>query len=274
MKVGVLTNVKTSTPTRMTMQMLCLKNADTLRAKRWGWCVAAALLSQAQLGFAADVVSASPAFSVLQQQAQQWAASHPSFQGKSVYVEPIDPRITVQQCQQNLQFDHPFPNQAAVRVRCAQPQWQLFVNLNTGAVAAPAQRASAAAPAIYRVLVSKEVLKRGTVITPAMFSYAEMPVAGMENQIITDTNLLKNMELVRDLTPNTPLRSYDVKNAVLVKRGQEVQVTAGEGQGFKITMRAEALQEGGIGEQIRLKNVESGRSLYGVITGPNAAKVK
>jgi flagella basal body P-ring formation protein FlgA len=256
------------------MQMLCLKNTDTLRVTRWGWCVAAALLSQAQLGFAANSVVNSPTFEVLQQQAQQWAASQPSFQGKTVVVEPVDPRITVQHCQQTLQFEQPFPNQPALRVRCAQPSWQLFVNLNSGAVAPPATRGTVPAPAVYKVLVSKEVLKRGTLITPAMFSYAEMPVAGMENQIITDTNLLKNMELVRDLTPNTPLRSYDVKNAVLVKRGQEVQVTAGEGQGFKITMRAEALQDGGIGEQIRLKNAESGRLLYGVITGPNAAKVK
>lgn len=258
----------------MTMQMLCLKNTDTSRTKRRGWYVAMCLLSQAQLGFATAPATANSAFDVLQQQAQQWAATHPSFQGKPVSVVAMDPRITVQNCQQNLQFDHPFPNQASVRVRCAQPQWQLFVNLNSGAAPATGQRPAAPAPAVYRVLVSKEVLKRGTFLTPSMFSYAEMPVAGMENQIITDTNLLKNMELVRDLTPNTPLRSYDVKNAVLVKRGQEVQITAGEGQGFKITMRAEALQDGAFGEQIRLKNVESGRSLYGVITGPNAAKVK
>jgi flagella basal body P-ring formation protein FlgA len=39
-------------------------------------------------------------------------------------------------------------------------------------------------------------------------------------------------------------------------------------------MRAEALQDGGLGEQIRLKNVESGRSLSGVITGPNTAKLR
>jgi flagella basal body P-ring formation protein FlgA len=101
-----------------------------------------------------------------------------------------------------------------------------------------------------------------------------MPASGMEAQIISDANLLKNMELVRDLTPNTPLRSYDVKAAVLVKRGHEVQVTAGEGRGFLITMRAEAMQDGSLGEQIRLKNVESGRSLSGVITGPNAAKLR
>jgi flagellar basal body P-ring formation protein FlgA len=256
------------------MQMPCLKNADTRRSKRWVLWLGACLLSHAQLGFAADLALTDNAFEVLQKQAQQWAASHPAFQGKQVQVVPVDPRITVQSCQQNMQFEQPFPNQPAIRVRCAQPVWQLFVNLNTGQTTVPVNRTNAAAPVLYKVLVSKELLKRGTLITPAMFSTTEMPVAGMEHQIISDTKFIQNMELVRDLTPNTPLRSYDVKTAVLVKRGQEVQVTAGEGQGFSITMRAEALQDGGLGEQIRLKNVESGRSLYGVITGPNAAKLR
>jgi flagella basal body P-ring formation protein FlgA len=258
----------------MTMQMLCLKNADTPRAKRWGLWLAACMLSHAPLGLAAELAASANAFEALQQQAQQWASNHPSFLGKQVQVVPVDPRITVQNCQQNLQFEQPFPNQPAIRVRCAQPVWQLFVNVNTGQTNVPVNRAGPSAPALYKVLVSKELLKRGTVIKPEMFSYAEMPAAGMENQIISDTKLVKNMELVRDLTPNTPLRSYDVKAAVLVKRGQEVQVTAGEGQGFSITMRAEALQDGGLGEQIRLKNVDSGRSLSGVITGPNAAKLR
>jgi flagella basal body P-ring formation protein FlgA len=253
--------------------MPCLKNADIQRFKRWGMWLAACVLSHAQLGFAADSGMGDTGFESLQQQAQQWASTHPSFQGKQVQVVPVDARITVQSCQQNLQFEHPFPNQPAVRVRCAQPTWQLFVNLNTGQAMPPVNRAQAT-PVLHKVLVSKELLKRGTVISPEMFSVAEMPAAGMENQIISDAKLLKNMQLVRDLTPNTPLRSYDVKTAVLVKRGQEVQVTAGEGQGFSITMRAEALQDGSFGEQIRLKNVESGRSLFGVITGPNTAKLR
>ena len=257
----------------MTTQMPCLKNADTQRLKRWGLWLAVCVLSHAQLGFAADSVVSDSGFESLQQQAQQWAATHPSFQGKPVQVVPVDARIKVQSCQQNLQFEHPFPNQPAVRVRCAQPIWQLFVNLNTGQAVAPVNR-NPAAPVLHKVLVSKELLKRGTVISPDMFSEAEMPAAGMENQIISDAKLLKNMQLVRDLTPNTPLRSYDVKAAFMVKRGQEVLITAGEGQGFSITMRAEALQDGGLGEQIRLKNVESGRSLHGVITGPNAAKLR
>jgi flagella basal body P-ring formation protein FlgA len=254
--------------------MPCLKNADTPRLKRWGLWLAVCALSQSQLGFAADSAVTDSGFERLQQQAQQWATTHPAFQGKQVQVVPVDPRITVQNCQQNLQFEQPFPNQPAIRVRCAQPVWQLFVNLNTGQTPVQPNRTGATAPVLHKVLVSKELLKRGTVISPEMFSVAEMPAAGMESQLISDAKLLKNMQLVRDLTPNTPLRSYDVRTAVLVKRGQEVFVTAGEGQGFSITMRAEALQDGGFGEQIRLKNVESGRSLSGVITGPNAAKLR
>jgi flagella basal body P-ring formation protein FlgA len=262
--------------TQLTMQLLCLTKTDSLPAfhARWfGW-VLALVLSHASLGFAADTPPAPSAFDALQIQAQQWASSQPSFQGRALHVAPIDNRIAVQSCQQSLQFDQPFPGQASVRVRCGQPIWQLYVTLNAGNAPAAVARNGLAAPAVQKVLVAKEMLKRGTLLTPAMFTATEMPAPGMESQLINDPKLIVNMELSRDLTPNTPLKTYDVKTAVLVRRGQEVQVTAGVGQGFLITMRAESLQDGGMGEQIRLKNSESGRSLTAVITGPNAARLK
>jgi flagella basal body P-ring formation protein FlgA len=154
----------------MTMQMPCLKNADTQRLKQLGLWLGACVLSHAQLGFAADLMATDTAFEIMQKQAQQWAANHPSFQGKQVQVVPVDPRITVQSCQQTMQFEQPFPNQPAIRVRCAQPAWQLFVNLNTGQATAQPNRANPTVPVLHKVLVSKELLKRGTVITPAMFS--------------------------------------------------------------------------------------------------------
>lgn len=266
----------------MNMQVLCLRNSDSrpaLQARRWGWMLALASLLWWALSLASAAATEPPAplpstFDVLQKQAVQWAASAPAFQGKTVHVAPLDGRITVQNCQQTLQFDQPFPGQPSVRVRCAQPQWQLYVTLNQGAEPAVVTRGGPAAPVLHKVLVSKELLKRGTQLNPSMFSVAEMPAAGMESQLIVDPQLIGNMELVRDLTPNTPLKTYDLKMAVLVKRGQEVQVTAGAGQGFLITMRAESLQDGGLGEQIRLKNSESGRSLTAVITGPNTARLR
>ena len=153
------------------------------------------------------------------------------------------------------------------------PSWQLFINLTQGSPqAATAGRPTA--PVTQKVLVSKDILKRGTVLSPHMFTVAEQPPAGMETQLIQDPALIANMELVRDLLPGTPLRTYDVKNAVMVKRGQEVLVTAGGGQGFLITVKAEAQQDAGMGETIRLKNAESGRFMSAEVTGPGTAKMK
>lgn len=257
------------------MQMPCLRKTDSYLAMsaRYGWA-AIALVWHASLGAATNSQVPSTALEALQIQAIQWATNHPSFKGRSVHVAPLDSRLTVQNCQQTLQFDQPFPGQPSVRVRCAQPQWQLFITLNHGNTPSPVNAQGLPSPSLQKVLVAKELLKRGTFVTPSMFTATEMPAPGMESQLIADPKLLVNMELVRDLTPNTPLRTFDVKTAVLVKRGQEVQVTAGEGQGFSITMRAEAQQDGGLGEQIRLKNTESGRSLTATITGPNTAKLR
>ena len=262
------------------MQMLCLRKPDIPRVTRV--CrgaslavvlAASSVTSQATLPNA-NASSNATTFELLQQQVLQWAATHPGLQGRTLHVVPLDNRIVLQPCQQKLQFEQPFVNQPNVRVRCAQPQWQLFVTLGNGATPPSAKTDTPAAAALAKVLVAKEVLKRGTIISPDMLVLTEMPAAGMENQIIADPQLVVNMELVRDLAPNAPLRTFDLKKAVMVKRGQEVQVTAGAGQGFLITMRAEALQEGALGEQIRLKNSESGRSLTAVVTGQNTARLK
>lgn len=277
------------------MQMLCLKKPDTPRATRAGVglarLVATAKRTQAcavvlalswgvwalpahASAATASAAPAAPSVDQLQQQVLQWASTHPGLQGRTLHMAALDQRIVLQPCQQKLQFEQPFVNQPNVRVRCAQPQWQLFVTLHNGPAPVTGKTDTPAAATLMKVLVAKEVLKRGTIVSPDMFMLTEMPASGMENQVISDPKMVANMELVRDLAPQAPLRTYDLKKAVMVKRGQEVQVTAGAGQGFLITMRAEALQEGALGEQIRLKNSESGRSLTAVVTGQNTAKVK
>ena len=259
------------------MQTLCLKTPPSnrhplARVQLWGWLIGV-LMSVHTLSVNAQNAVTTPLQS-LEFQARQWAAQHPSFKGREVSVAPLDPRISVAPCQQMLQFEQPFPGQPSVRVRCMVPSWQLFITLVDGSGNASTARPGASAPAVQKVLVAREILKRGTLLSPGMFTVTELPAAGMETQLIQDPKLLVNMELVRDLLPNTPLRTYDVKNAIMVKRGQEVLVTAGSGQGFLITVKAEALQDGGFGETIRLKNAESGRSLSAEVTGPGTAKMK
>jgi flagella basal body P-ring formation protein FlgA len=122
------------------------------------------------------------------------------------------------------------------------------------------------------VWVSNQLLKRGTVIQPGMLQQATQALPASDTQLVSDVRDVHNMELLRDWPANTPLRSYDVKPTQLVKRGQQVLVSIGEGRGFQITVRAEAQQDGLMGEQIKLKNMESGRLLSAVVSGPSTAK--
>lgn len=260
----------------LTVPLIRLCRQAVVAPGRAGWQGAVLLLLLAHTFLAYCQNQIQTPLQSLEYQARQWAAQQPAFRGKEVHVAALDARIPVQACQQTLQFEQPFAGQPSIRVRCMLPSWQLFITLNQG----PAGSTSVASPAasvgadLQKVLVATEVLKRGTQLSPSMFVVKTQPAAGMADQLIQDPQWVANMELVRDLLPNTPLRTYDVKNAIMVKRGQDVLVTASAGQGFVITVKAEALQDGMVGERIRLKNTESGRFLSAEVTGPGAAKMK
>ena len=81
---------------------------------------------------------------------------------------------------------------------------------------------------------------------------------------------LAHAELIRDIPAGGVLRSHDFRRAVLVKQGQSALLTLGQKGNFEIKVRVEALQDGRMGEQIRLKNPESGRLLSGTVMGLNA----
>jgi flagella basal body P-ring formation protein FlgA len=215
----------------------------------------------------------SPAFEALQQQDQMWAAAHPSFQGKSVQVASVDPRITVQSCQQNLQFEHPFPNQPAVRVRCARPAWQQFVRVSVAGKAPEIQVQAKAdtppEPAKRWVLVASVPLQRGMMLNETHVQRAQVDASVMPVNVLEQTSEVLHAEVVRDVRPGVPLRSHDIRPTVLVKRGQMVLLSVGQPQGFQISARVEAMQDGRFGEQIKLKNRDSGRELSGRVQGPN-----
>jgi len=214
------------------------------------------------------------------QQSQQLTASQFTF-------APLDTRVQVEGCDRALVMDSPFASRETVRVRClGKPGWQLYVRVllkpgvapgvaepgvpQTG-LAATAQPGTAPAQ-VRRVVVGKDALRAGTVISAAMVRELDVPAQGLDSQALASVKDAENAEVVRDIAPGVPLRSYDLRRAVLVKQGQSVVLTVGQGSGFSITARVEALQDGKLGEQIRLKNPDSGRSLSGIVTGPNAAR--
>ncbi len=257
------------------MQMLCLPIQTNSRHGRhpdtpW-WRAGCVLGVVWGLTLTSSMVKAQE---TVLQQAKAWVGQTQNLPLEQLVVAPLDSRLKVQACEREVRFDYPFQNRQSVRARCDAPTWQLFLQVTTLGVANAASPASTPAPGLVMrsVWVSPHMLKRGTVIQPGSLQQVTQALPASESQLVGDLRDVQNMELLRDWPANTPLRSYDVKPTQLVKRGQQVLVSVGEGRGFQITVRAEAQQDGLMGEQIRLKNLESGRMLSAVVNGPSSAK--
>jgi flagella basal body P-ring formation protein FlgA len=209
-------------------------------------------------------------------QVSQWVQKTQQLTESQFSFAPMDSRLRVQPCERPLEMDLPFASKETVRVRCqGEKPWQLYIRLlpiNSVPVTTAAKPAEAKETTQRQVVVGKLLLRRGTVLTADMLQEIEAPAQGLDPQVVSSIKDLENAEIVRDMPAGTPLRSHDVRRAVLVKQGQSVLLTVTQGNGFSITARVDALQDGKMGEQIRLKNPESGRILSGVVTGPSAAK--
>jgi len=208
----------------------------------------------------------------LNQAVTQWVGRQQGVAPAQVQLQPLDSRVRIQPCAVPLNMDLPFASPESVRVRCTQPAWQLYVRVKLPQQALkPASLDAQPTVAENRrpVLVLVSSLTRGMSIQPQDVRLQPMVLPTGSGPYLEDPAEAAHAELVRDLPAGTPLRRADLKPVVLVKRGQLVQLNVGKATGFTVSAKVEALQDGRSGEHIRLKNVESGRMLSGVVKGPN-----
>ena len=252
-------SVKTSTPAQALMQILCL-------TVFWLFLLAWPLSGQAQ-------VSNSPAESMALQ-VRQWLSSTHGVAAKEVVIAPLDERLKVQACQKPLVVDHPFASKETVRVRCPEPIWQLYlqVTLPNGGAAFNPNAGKTAPSGTKTMVVARRLLQRGVIVQADMLEEVQASAANVDTQILTTLKDAEQAELTRDIAAGQPLRISDIRRALMVKQGQVVMLTVGNTAEFQISVRMEAMQDGRLGEQVKLKNPESGKQVSGVVTGPNTAK--
>jgi len=270
------------------MQLLCHRGPSfPLRQKLWVLALLRKQALQICMLLAVFNAHAQAPTDKLFAEVGQWVQQSQQLNANQFTFAPLDSRVQVEACDRALAMDSPFASRETVRVRClGKPGWQLYLRVllkpgvapglpepgAPGAALAASVPTNATPPQTRRVVVAKDTLRSGTVISAALVRELDVAAQGVDPQALSSVKDAENAEIVRDVAPGVPLRSYDLRRAVLVKQGQSVVLTVGQGSGFSITARVEALQDGKIGDQIRLKNPDSGRFLSGIVTGPNAAR--
>ena len=276
------------------MQLLCHSQSTHLFpaqgrcAAFWRWSLGVALVFAGLCQAPAQAQTPGTAHSEkLLAEVGQWVQQTQQLDASQFSFAPLDSRVQLQQCERPLVMDTPFASRETVRVRClGTPSWQLYLRLvlkpgvapglvaqgGTPSTGALAPDAGPKAGANRKVVVATQVMRPGSMASRDVLREVEMPVQSSDAQLIVALSEAENSEFVREVQPGVPLHTYDLRRAVVIKQGQVVTLTVGQGNGFSITARVEAMQDGKIGEQIRLKNPESGRLLTGTVTGPNAAR--
>lgn len=266
------------------LQMLC-------RLKAW-WC--GALAASAMACMAQTQPPSDPSAQMLAA-VKDWVVREQGAPADAVQVATVDPRVQVRPCEAGFAFDLPFNTAETVRVRCSKPVWQVFVRASVGKAvpmsdkpvvwapvsaaaapgikpAAPAAAGSpvATAPDMRPVLVAAGALQRGELLDTSDVKVVQMPANQLGGRVLAQTSDISHSELLRDIPAGTPIRPTDIRPILLVKKGQIVTLSINADNRFVVNAQLEALQDGKMGEQIKLKNMESGRIVSGVVQGPNA----
>lgn len=141
-----------------------------------------------------------------------------------------------------------------------------------GRPATPASPQTPSATQAAVVVVAKQNLVAGQALESGAFALESRTITGSPGSYFLQPDGLEFSELMRDVKAGEPIRQRDLKKAVLVKRNHLVQYQAASTPGLQITVQLQSMEDGRIGDQIRLKNPDSGRILTGLVVGRNLAR--
>ncbi|MCY1393818.1 flagellar basal body P-ring biosynthesis protein FlgA [compost metagenome] len=180
-----------------------------------------------------------------------------------IQVNQLDPRLRMPLCDKELTATLESPAQplgrVTVRVRCdGSGPWTVFV---------PAQ-----VRLLRDVVVSTRPMKRQSVLGEQDIALRERDVGLLNQGYLTALDQALGQKLVRSTVIDQVLTPVHLEQAEVIQKGDHVVITARSGT-LSVRMPGEALTEGSLSEQIRVRNLNSKRVVKARVTGPGQVEV-
>ncbi len=155
---------------------------------------------------------------------------------------------------------------ATAELRCAAPQWTRSLRTGAEPVAqiAAAGEQPATGPAVVTLVRS---IARGAMIAEGDVALRPMSARGGDG-IFTDPAAVVGRRARVALGEGQPVLLRQLEPAWLVEKGYPLALTA-EAGGLMVSAPAEALEDGQLGDVIRVVNLSSGREVKAVVTAAN-----
>ena len=121
------------------------------------------------------------------------------------------------------------------------------------------------------VLVAKTTIVNGQVITEDLVESRPEPINAYGPKGLTRIEELIGLEATRTIRAGQRLNVSDFVSADLVRKNETVRLVIRRGA-LEITVETIAMENGKIGEQVLLKNPDSGKEIRGIVTGRYEAR--
>ena len=121
------------------------------------------------------------------------------------------------------------------------------------------------------VVITRENIIRNQVITADMVAIEARPSRQVRGTPLARPEEAIGFEATRTLRIGTILGASDLRAADLVRKGENVTLTITRGA-LSISVDTVAMEDAKLGEQVLLRNSDSGREIRGIVTGRHQAK--
>lgn len=196
---------------------------------------------------------------------KDYIAKNINLQGEyEVIVTPLDSRLDLPQCAEPLEAfttnDLIKAGRITIGVRCnhIEKKWSIFT--------------SAIIKTYQMVVVLTQPIQRGEIITRAHLAIEKRETSNLRDDFVTQFEYVENKQITRQFTSGAILSLKNVIAPLLVKRGDKIVISTTKSN-FSIKMSGVAMMDGTKGQQIKVKNLNSGRIINATIIEPGLVSV-
>lgn len=186
-----------------------------------------------------------------------------SNQSKDIVVGKLDSRLKLKTCNKSLRAFMPkgsrIIGKTTVGVKCeGSKPWSLHVPVTIR---------------IYKkVLAATRTLSKGEVLAESDLKLIKHDISNLSYGYFEDVKVGTGMKVKRHVLADTVLTPSMLKKPQVIKRGQKVSILANSGR-MQVRMMGKALNNGAIGDRIKVMNMKSRQKIEGVVTSPAEIKV-
>ncbi|MBW0294758.1 MAG: flagellar basal body P-ring formation protein FlgA [Shewanella xiamenensis] len=178
--------------------------------------------------------------------------------------QTVDNRMLPAQCTSpirvELASEREISRNNTIKVSCDTPDlaypWQIFMSVRVDI--------------LFPVVVATETLAPGELISPSQVEIRYVDQNSLRGMQFSDTNQLTGVRVKRRVAKNYPIFA---NNLCFVCKNDTVSIYV-RSNNFVLKTVGEALQDGNIGDQIRIKNSSSNKELDAIITEIGEVEVR